>query len=209
VSLSGADATVWRVPDGLTKADVAYLETHGVYAREDPPAGGRADPGQLLEARRGGEALTPQSRHASARSALLLAGAGLPGPDGRGNFLTAESIAALPLAGLRVAVLGACVTAQGDLQTGEGIVGLPRAFHLAGARHVVASLWNVPHKETGDLMEDFFRYLLDEQAPVPPHEALRLAQLKMRQKGIGLSKRPFFWAAWTVSGVPNDLKPQR
>jgi CHAT domain-containing protein len=39
--------------------------------------------------------------------------------------------------------LSACETALGAELSGEGLVGLTRAFHYAGARSVLASLWSV------------------------------------------------------------------
>ena len=86
---------------------------------------------------------------------------GLPGATG--GILTAEAIAALPLEKLELAVLSACNTGQGDVAGGEGVMGLTRAFHLAGARNVVASLWKVDDDATAKLMELFYRNLWAEQ----------------------------------------------
>jgi CHAT domain-containing protein len=60
---------------------------------------------------------------------------------------------------------------------GEGTFGLQRAFHLAGTRNVVASLWKVPDAPTAALMALFYRNLWDKQ--MPPLEALRHAQLEI------------------------------
>ena len=48
--------------------------------------------------------------------------------------------------------LSACETALGDDVAGEGLIGLTRAFHYAGARTVLASLWALADDSTSDLM---------------------------------------------------------
>src|SRR5262249_15929365 len=53
--------------------------------------------------------------------------------------------------------------------------GLQRAFHLAGTRDVVASLWKVSDQATAALMALFYQNLWEKN--LPPIEALRQAQL--------------------------------
>jgi CHAT domain-containing protein len=72
-------------------------------------------------------------------------------------------------------VLSACETGLGDLTEGEGVIGLPRAFHLAGCPDVVASLWRVEDAATAALMTRFYHELWVNKRP--PLEALREAQL--------------------------------
>jgi CHAT domain-containing protein len=94
-----------------------------------------------------------------------------------GGILTAEAIAGLDLDGLELAVLSACDTGLGESGGGEGVFGLQRAFHLAGARTVVASLWKIDDAATQALMAEFYRNLWESK--LPKLEALRRAQLAM------------------------------
>ena len=96
-------------------------------------------------------------------------------------------------------VLSACQTGLGDVQQGEGVMGLRRVFLLAGARRVMATLWRVPDKQTQQLMTDF---ITRWQAGTPAVDALRQAQIAMitqmrKQHGHA---HPFFWAAFTMTG---------
>ena len=61
------------------------------------------------------------------------------------------------------------------MPAGECVRGLQHAFHVAGCRTVVASLWNVPDEPTAALMAVFYDELLRKNRP--PLEALRAAQL--------------------------------
>jgi CHAT domain-containing protein len=93
-------------------------------------------------------------------------------------------------------VLSACQTALGREMRGEGLVGLTRGFMYAGARRVVASLWQVDDESTAELMERFYRAMLKDGHR--PSSALRSAQL-----GMSRSRRwaaPFYWAGFTLQG---------
>jgi CHAT domain-containing protein len=91
--------------------------------------------------------------------------------------------------------LSACETALGTELAGEGLIGLTRAFHYAGARSVLASLWSVADESTADLMASLYRHL---HAGLSKDEALRRAQLE----SIATPARsaPFNWAAFTLTG---------
>ena len=81
----------------------------------------------------------------------------------------------MDLEGCELVVLSACETGLGRVAGGEGVMGLQRAFHMAGARSVVASLWRVDDAATLELMESFYRHLWSDG--LPKVEALRRAQL--------------------------------
>jgi len=92
-------------------------------------------------------------------------------------------------------VLSACETGLGEVQIGEGIFGLRRAFTLAGARTLVVSLWKVPDTQTQELMERFYRSIV---AGLPCGEALYRAKQDMKK----LHKKPFYWGAFICQGDP-------
>jgi len=138
------------------------------------------------------------------RSGLALAGAntwlkkGTPPPEAEDGILTAEDVSGLDLLATELVVLSACETGLGEIHTGEGVFGLRRAFVLAGAKTLVMSLWKVPDKETQELMEDFYRRILQGQSRA---DALREAQLAIREK----HPDPLFWGAFICQGDPSSL----
>ena len=127
-------------------------------------------------------------------------------------------------------MLSACDTGLGSVSVsggGEGVYGLQRAFHVAGAQNVIASLWKVDDDATCALMALFYRHLWVEKRS--PLEALRQAQLHVyrnpqviaelaKKRGIDFSERelpavtakpaekdrtahPSLWAAFVLSGT--------
>jgi CHAT domain-containing protein len=95
------------------------------------------------------------------------------------GILTADEIAFLPLGGVELVVLSACETGLGETAGGEGLLGIQRAFQIAGARTTVASLWKVDDDATRTFMTEFYKNLWDKTKNVSRIEALRQAQLKM------------------------------
>jgi len=62
----------------------------------------------------------------------------------------------------------------------------------AGARNVVAGLWDVDDRATAELMKDFYDELASGPAPV---SALRRAKLRLLRSG-GVYRKPRYWAAF-------------
>lgn len=91
-------------------------------------------------------------------------------------------------------VLSACDTGLGKLGKGDDMVGLTRAFQLAGARSVLASLWPVSDRHTAFWMDSFHRQL---RAGVLPPEAARQAALDTRAK----YPNPRSWAPFVLYGT--------
>jgi hypothetical protein len=97
--------------------------------------------------------------------------------------------------------------AEGKTAGGEGLLGLQRAFQVAGARSVVASFWTVNDYRTRDLMERFYKGLWSEKRAKV--DALREAQLTMLRdqrrmiEDLDPAERrlpPLDWAAFVLSG---------
>ena len=93
-------------------------------------------------------------------------------------------------------VLSACDTASGKLITGEGPIGLSRAFIEAGAKRVLSTLWPVDDEATALLQEKFYQGLLTDN--LTPAEALRQAQLFIRNQPQ--YQHPYFWAGFMFIG---------
>jgi CHAT domain-containing protein len=93
-------------------------------------------------------------------------------------------------------VLSACDIGMGRLQGQEGMVNLVRAFFYAGARTVVASLWETGDITTKILMTGFYSHLV---AGKDKAEALRLAKLDILKK-FGSTAPVFHWAGFLAFG---------
>jgi hypothetical protein len=131
---------------------------------------------------------------------LALAGA----PDESGRW-TAKEIQSLDLSRTDLAVLSACQTGLGGVHA-AGIIGVGRAFSLAGVRWVVMSLWNVDDRATAGLMQDFVQRLASCKAlyDCAPAVLLRKAMLNEEK----LNPDPRTWGSFVVFGVPSGSSLQ-
>jgi CHAT domain-containing protein len=93
-------------------------------------------------------------------------------------------------------VLSGCQTALGPDVSGEGTLGLARAFMYAGAHRVVASLWQVNDLATAELMKRFYRRMIVDK--LAPAAALRAAQLELATVPRWAS--PYYWAPFVIQG---------
>lgn len=106
------------------------------------------------------------------------------------GIVTAYEISQLNLMNTELIVLSACETALGDVKGSEGVFGLQRAFKMAGVKKMIVSLWQVPDKETAELMTAFYTYWLKGKNV---NDAFYEAQTDMRRK-----YSPFYWAAFVL-----------
>lgn len=93
-------------------------------------------------------------------------------------------------------VLSACETGVGKLQAGEGVISLGRGFAWAGARSMIATLWQVNEATTRDLVIDLYRSL---KKGAPKDEALRQAKLALLERSDD-EAHPANWAAFLAFG---------
>lgn len=136
--------------------------------------------------------VSPQGRPEEAALALSLSSENMP------ELLTREAIAAYRVPGTLV-VLSGCASDQGKTIPGAGLIGLGRAWLLAGASAVVVSAWPTPD-DSGRFFSAFYSHLqgitsgpLAERAAA----ALQQAQIEMGHSGSYRSS-PSFWAAYSI-----------
>jgi CHAT domain-containing protein len=95
----------------------------------------------------------------------------------------------------RVVVLAACRTASLS-EVPSDVATLARAFIVAGARHVVGTLWNVDDEETAIFSKDFHEQLGRSATPA---DALHRAQ-----RALARNHPPRVWAAFVVLSAGSD-----
>lgn len=93
----------------------------------------------------------------------------------------------------QIAILSACQTGLGKVHN-AGMIGLSRAFQIAGVPRVAMSLWSVDDKATFELMRAFVTHLRQHV----PSEALRLAMLDVKKHQADPAK----WASFVLFGTP-------
>ncbi len=120
-------------------------------------------------------------------SSLRLAPDG--GDDGR---LTVSDLYSMRI-GAELVTLSACETGLGRIASGDDVVGLTRGFLYAGTHSIIASLWQVEDRVTGELMIALYQSMAKG---LSKRDALRAAQLAQ----LGKEPHPFFWAAFQLTG---------
>ena len=105
-----------------------------------------------------------------ARSGVVLGG-----EDGGCETLTLRELRALDLRALRLATLATCRSAEHARLPGRERICLPTALHDAGARGVIASLWQVEDAPSVRVMEALYAELREHR----PAVALARTQAKL------------------------------
>lgn len=192
----GREATKRKIK-ALRSPHYLHIATHGFFLPAAPrPRGSSESKGEVTT--------NPANPDPLLRTGLAMAGAqawieGFELPaEVEDGLLTAAEVCSLDLRGTDLVVLSACDTGLGQIEFGEGVFGLRRAFALAGARTLVISLWRVPDELTSELMVVFYRELKAGKTVV---SALAKAQSVIRQR----HPHPRYWAAFVCEGGLKDV----
>ncbi|MFH0959836.1 MAG: CHAT domain-containing tetratricopeptide repeat protein, partial [Pseudomonadota bacterium] len=114
-------------------------------------------------------------------------------PLGTDGFLRMSEVMGLNISADTVA-LTACQTGLGKRISGEGTMGMGRAFQYAGAKSALMSLWSVSEKASVRLVQLFFENIREGMNKA---EALDKARKEIRAEGFD---HPFYWAAFIMFG---------
>ncbi len=114
-------------------------------------------------------------------------------PLGTDGFLRMSEVMGLNL-NSDIVALTACQTGLGKHITGEGTMGMGRAFQYAGAKSALMTLWSVSERASVKLVENFFQNM---RSGMSRRDALKKAKAKIRSEGFD---HPFYWAAFILFG---------
>lgn len=185
---SNANAT----EDNLKKIqspDILHIATHGYFLTNNDTSKTKQSIANLFN--------ESYKNDSYLKSGLLLAGAqntlnGKQPENSNNGILTAEEAKSLNLKNTELVVLSACETGLGDNLVGEGVIGLQRAFMIAGAKSVIMSLWSVSDEKTQELMTLFYTNWIKNN--MSKEEALYQAKIEMKK----LYPEPYYWAGFVL-----------
>ncbi len=189
----------WPRLEGTRRESDALLPLFGAHRQIVGPAAARATVLQMQEA---GELAGYRVLHFAThgyvddeRSALVLAM--VDGPQQA--YLQDGDIAQLSL-NSELVLLSACDTGLGRRQAGEGVMGLPYAFMLAGNTDTLMSLWSVDDQGTAAFIPAF---MAKARAGLDVVSALNATKREFAAGKFGEALRdPRIWAAFVLYGVP-------
>ncbi len=190
--LAGSDATKSAVLAAMPQSNIIHFATHALSEDTDCALQQVATRGIRI-------APATKAKPAVALSGLLLAADPATASTRDDGLLTAQEIATLNLDAAASVTLAACDTGLGAIKPDEGVFGLARAFHLAGARSVVMSLWSVDDDATAQLMQRMYHANWIEHAA--PADALARAarETLAARRAAGQSIHPYYWAGFVAT----------
>lgn len=119
------------------------------------------------------------------------------------GLLTVKDIIAMNQLKAKLVVLSACQTGRGRI-TGDGVVGLSRAFIIAGTPSVLVSQWNVDDLVTEFQMKAFYKSYLAKAGKSKSLRDAQLATIKLLEgetlKAGTPRANPRYWAAFQMIG---------
>lgn len=106
--------------------------------------------------------------------------------------LYAREVEHVPLSDALVTI-SACQSAGAKTYTGEGLVGFAWAFLGAGARGVIASLWDVNDRSTAEFMRNLYTRLRQNESPEVALRSVKLESIRSK-----IHSQPYFWAPFQI-----------
>jgi CHAT domain-containing protein len=177
----------------LPAARAEIEEIHSRFAsREQVVHTGRdATPRAFLDSMPGRFSMIHFAAHAETNPERPLESAVILSRSGDSYKLYARDIAGLRLSADLVTI-SACRSAGARAYGGEGLVGFAWAFLLAGARSVIAGLWEVSDSSSSKLMDKLYEGVSSGMTPATSLRAAKLSFLHSK----GSSRKPFYWAPY-------------
>jgi len=108
------------------------------------------------------------------------------------GYMSVEETALLNLQS-DIVVLSACETGLGRMVSGDGVIGLTRAFQVAGSNRVLVTLWPVSDEATEEFMVSFYGKV---KAGMSYREALVKVKDEFRRSKD--YSAPYFWAGFVL-----------
>lgn len=173
--------------------EISRIESRFGAARKTVITGAAANPSAYRSANPGQFSIIHFSTHGEANAQSPLDSAIILSPKDGQFKLYARDVIEVPLHADLVTI-SACRSAGARVYSGEGLIGFAWAFLRAGARYVVAGLWDVTDRSTPEMMDDFYRDLSSGRTPV---EALRTAKLAMIHS-TGAFRKPYYWGPFQI-----------
>jgi CHAT domain-containing protein/tetratricopeptide (TPR) repeat protein len=173
--------------------EIRLVEEHFSKEQETILSGREATPAAYFKTQPEKYSLIHFVAHGTASRVSPLDSAVVLSQDGSSYNLYARDIAANRLHA-QLVTISACDSAGSRIYSSEGLVGLSWAFLRAGARRVIASLWEVNDASTPKLMDHLYSSIAQGEEPAA---ALRDAKLTLVRSG-GVYSRPFYWAPFVL-----------
>ena len=185
-----SDASESRLKSLETAPAILHIATHGFFCPDTHQGADNALDNPMF------------------RCGIVLAGANMSMADstgeiegGENGIVTAYELSGVNLIGTRLVAISACESGTGDAIAGEGVFGLRRALRHAGARNTLMSLWNIPDKETAQLMSAFYRHWGAGNSPAAAFD-LAIRELIASMRNSYGHSHPFFWGGFILTGNP-------
>lgn len=178
-----------KLGQGKKSPDIIHLATHGYFISLE----------QLTKSSENSDSFQAIKKMPMLRSGLILANGFKTWKSGPQEFLntndgvlTALEVSQMNLSDTKLVVLSACETGLGDINGNEGVLGLQRAFQIAGVNKIIMSLWEVPDFQTQELMQQFYKLWITKKYDIPT--AFTKAQMSLKEK----YGNPYFWAGFIL-----------